>query len=234
MLTRLNSAQRMRFMARLRLLKRIGADRKGVAAIEFAFVFPVFLILFFGVVEYSKFNMETRRAEMAVDFAADYLSRDGDGMLQTTERHVVEDIWMIMNPTGYLATQLSDGGWASGYSRAFASVRFKKKNGNCAKNCKFEPEVAWSFLFEDVVKNPIYIHCDLDVVSNSTALDGTNIREGAMGRTPVVIVDFTYPYKPLLEGWLLPSADFHVNAVKKTRNGAELGHASDSFVTRCN
>ena len=64
MLTRLNSAQRKRFMARLRLLKRIGADRKGVAAIEFAFVFPVFLILFFGVVEYSKFNMETRRAEI--------------------------------------------------------------------------------------------------------------------------------------------------------------------------
>ena len=83
----------------LTVLSHLARDRSGVAAVEFALIIPVFMTLFFGVVEYSKYTMETRRAQMAVDAAADYLSRDNDGTLQMAERHIVEDIWMIMNPT---------------------------------------------------------------------------------------------------------------------------------------
>lgn len=213
-------------------LKRFFKDIRGAAAVEFAFVIPIFITLFFGVVEYSKYSMESRRAEMAVDFAAEYLSRDGDGTLEVAERHVVEDIWMIMNPTSYLATELRDGLWANGYSRALASVRFEKQSG-CSENCAYEPKVVWSFLFQDVVQNPVSIQCELKVVPNADSLDGSNIRQGATGRAPVVIADFTYPYKPLLEGWLLPAIDLHVSAVKRTRNGAVLDHVSDWLVKRC-
>ncbi|MDZ7603788.1 MAG: TadE/TadG family type IV pilus assembly protein [Hoeflea sp.] len=213
-------------------LTRLAAHTGGAAALEFAFVIPIFIILFFGAVEFSKYTMESRRAEMAVDFAAEYLSRDGDGILQVAERHVVEDIWMIMNPTAYLATELRDGQWANGYSRALASVRFEKKSG-CSTNCTYEPKVVWSFLYQDVVEKPVSVKCALKVVPNTAALDGSNIRQGVTGRAPVIIADFTYPYKPLLEGWLLPATELHVNAVKRTRNGAVLDHVPDWAVTRC-
>lgn len=212
--------------------KRFASDTGGVAALEFALVIPIFIILFFGAVEFSKYTMESRRAAMAVDFAAEYLSRDGDGMLQNSERHVVEDIWMIMNPTSYLATELRDGQWANGYSRAFASVRFEKTSG-CINNCAYEPKVLWSFLDPDVVENPVSVQCELEVVANTTRLDGSNIREGSTGRAPVIIADFTYPYKPLLEGWLLPATELHVHAVKRTRNGAALDHVPNNLVKRC-
>lgn len=227
-------AGQRRILARLGVAeaKRFARDTAGVAAIEFAFVIPIFIILFFGAVEYSKYTMESRRAEMAVDFAAEYLSRDGDGMLEVAERHIVEDIWMIMNPTSYLATELRGGQWANGYSRALASVRFEKTSG-CSKDCAYVPKVVWSFLFQDVIEKPVSVQCELTVVANTASLDGTNIREGVTGRAPVIIADFTYPYKPLLEGWLLPATELHVNAVKRTRNGVALDHVSDSFVKRC-
>jgi hypothetical protein len=217
----------------LSFLTRFHQDRSGVAAIEFALIIPVFFVLFFGVVEYSKYNMETRRAQMAADAAADYLSRDDDGLLELDERHMVEDIWMIMNPTSYLATQLKDGQWADGYARSLASVRFNKQTG-CGTDCGYDPEVVWSFLFNQTVTNPVSTACELNVVPNSSTLDGSNIREGSTGRAAVVVADFTYPYKPLLEGWLLPATELHVNATKRTRNGVELEHVADTFTTRCN
>lgn len=207
-------------------------DQQGVAAIEFALVFPVFIILLFGAIELANYNMQTRRAAMAVSFAAEYISRDGDGLMEVSERHVVEDIWMIMNPTADLATKVKDGLWANGYSRALSSVRFEKQSG-CVTNCAYVPKVVWSFLYQDNTETAVSTKCNVDVVANTTKLDGTTIREGATGRTPIVIADFTYPYKPLLEGWLIPRVELHVSAVRRTRNGKVLEHVSDSYVTRC-
>lgn len=216
----------------LGVLHRLIRDVRGVAAIEFALVLPLFITLFFGVVELCNYNLQSRRASMAVNFAAEFLSRDGNNELAVAERHVVEDIWMITNPTAYLATELRDGNWANGYARALASVRFDKTSG-CKKDCAYEPETVWSFLYRDVVDQPVSVSCLLDVSQNSDELSGSAIRQGATGRTPVVIADFTYPYKPMLEGWLLPSAELHVRAIRRTRSGVLLEHAPDDFVTRC-
>ena len=128
---------------------------------------------------------------------------------------------------------LHGGLWANGYSRALASVRFNKETG-CGTDCGYEPEVLWSFLVNDTVANPVSTACELAVVPNTTALDGSSIRKGWTGRSAVVIADFTYPYKPLLEGWILPARELHVNAVKRTRNGVALEHVADTNVTRCN
>ncbi|SIQ87555.1 TadE-like protein [Rhizobium sp. RU33A] len=216
----------------LKPLLKLWSDNKGVAAIEFAIIFPLFLVLLFGTIELVNYNMQSRRAAMAANFAAEYISRDGDGVMQVSERHIVEDIWMIMNPTAQAATQVKPGNWANGYSRALSSVRFEKKPG-CSSDCPYEPKVVWSFLYQDNVKSPVYMQCDVAVVSNETKLNGGVIRQGATGRVPIVIADFTYPYRPLLEGWLLPSVELHVSASRRTRSGTVLEHASDDFVTRC-
>ncbi len=211
---------------------RLLRDRRGVAAIEFALVLPIFITLFFGVVELCNYNLQSRRASMAVNFAAEYLSRDGNNELAVGERHVVEDIWMITNPTAYLATQARDGNWANGYARALASVRFVPKPG-CKTNCEYAPQPVWTFLYGDVVKEPVSVACKLDIAANSADISGSTIRTGATGRSPVVIADFTYPYKPMLEGWLLPSVELHVRAIRRTRSGMLLEHVPDDFVTRC-
>lgn len=211
----------------------IGADQKGVAAIEFALVVPILLVIFGGVVELSSFTMQSRRASQAATLAAEFLSRDGDSVLRVTERHIVEDIWMIVNPTAHLATTPRNEIWANGYSRAMASVSFAEDPTCQTEECPLLPDVLWSFLYQDVIAEPVYTHCDVDIVENIEPLDGRSIRRGVVGRAPVVVVDFTYPYIPLLQGWLFSTLELHVNAVRKTRNGTVLEHDPDSLVQRC-
>lgn len=215
------------------LIARFITDRSGVGATEFALIVPILLVVFAGLVEVSSFAMQSRRAYQAANLAAEFLSRDGDNVLRIAERHIVEDIWMIVNPTAHLATTPRDGQWANGYSRAMASVGFVEEPTCHAAPCPLLPEVDWRFLYQDVISAPIYIHCDLEIVENSDPLDGNSIREGVVGRAPVVIVDFTYPYIPLLQGWFFPTSELHVNAVRKTRNGVLLTHEPDNLVQQC-
>lgn len=217
----------------MQLIKRFFGEQRAVAAIEFALLVPMLIVVMAAVVELSNFAMQNRRANLAATLAADFLSRDGDGILTEAERHIVEDIWMIVNPTAHLATVPRDGLWANGYSRALSSVTFAKAPSCKLTNCPLLPTVKWTFLFQDIITHPIYAHCKLDVVANNVALTGLNIRQGVVGRAPIVQADFTYPYIPLFQGWLFPTLELHVNAVRKTRNGVALDHAVDQFVTRC-
>lgn len=217
----------------MHLIKRLLGEERAVAAIEFALTVPILIIVMAGVVEVSNFAMQSRRAHQAATLAADFLSRDGDNILTVAERHIVEDIWMIVNPTAHLAREPRDGQWANGYSRALASVTFAPDSSCRLANCPLLPSVKWSFLYQDIINQPVYLHCRLNVVTNATPLDGTNLRAGVVGRAPIVVADFTYPYIPLFQGWLFQPLELHVNAVRKTRNGVALDHETDSFVTRC-
>jgi Flp pilus assembly pilin Flp len=215
------------------MLRRFAKDARGVAAIEFAVLVPLLLLVFLAVVELSNFIMQNRRAHQAATLAAEFLSRDGDNLLRVSERHVVEDIWMIVNPTAHLATVPRAGQWANGYSRALSSIAFEDEEDCEAEDCPIVPKVEWSFVFQDIISNPVYVRCDVDVVANGAGIDGEKIQEGFVGRAPVVVADFTYPYIPIFQGWLFPTLELHARAARKTRNGVMLDHESDEFVTRC-
>ncbi|MEO0327973.1 MAG: TadE/TadG family type IV pilus assembly protein [Pseudomonadota bacterium] len=218
----------------LNLIKSFRSKEDGIAAIEFALIFPVLLVICLGVIEFSNYTMIERRASLATDFAADYLSRDDDGTLELPERWIVEDIWMMVNPTSFEATQARGGQWANGYSRAFASAKFDPVDSNClGVGCEFDPQVQWSFLFQDIIANPVRVQCEVEIVGNSVPLDGTKIPEGMTGRAPIVIVDFVYPYKPLLGERFFPEQEKHVTAIRKSRDGITLQHVTDSFVEQC-
>jgi hypothetical protein len=214
-------------------LKTIRRRSDGAAAIEFALVFPVLIALLFAEAEFCNYLLQQRRAHQAVTLAAEYLSRDADSMMTTGERHVAEDIWMIVNPTSYLAVEARNGQWANSYSRAFASVKFERTGACNGVNCQFTPKTLWSFHYQDIVADPIYLHCEIKVVANGAPLDGHGIPEGVVGRNAVAVVDFTYPYKPLLSGFGLGGREMHVNAIRATRSGLPLDHESDDWVTRC-
>ncbi|WP_196260768.1 TadE/TadG family type IV pilus assembly protein [Pelagibacterium limicola] len=209
------------------------ADDRGVAATEFALLVPILLTLLLGTIEISNFTLQNRRAHQAAVLAAEFMSRDGDNVLAINERHIVEDIWMITNPTAHLAMVPRDGRWANGYSRALASVEFAPV-GNCqGLECPLFPRVNWTFLYQDIISRPVYTRCELELVPNSVPLDGKNIHDGLVGRAPVVVVHFTYPYIPLLQGWLFPTLELHASAVRKTRNSVLLRVEQDGFTRSC-
>ena len=216
----------------LRVRKSVLKDDQGLAAVEFALIFPICLVLFMGVVEICNFSLQSRRADMAVNLAAELISRDTDGLLQISERRTIEDVWMIVNPTAYHDVAGPDGEWANGYSREFASVKFISDK-NCSINCSYRPITIWTFLSKDALKNSVSIQCALTVVKNDSDANGSQLRVGTTGRSPIVIADFTYPYEPIFYGFLFHDIELRVSAVRRIRNGLPLDHAPDPLVKRC-
>jgi len=215
-------------------LKRFARATHGIAATEFALIVPLMLVLVIGVVEYSNYSMINRRASLAAEFAADYLSRDNDSLLYLPERWIVEDIWMMVNPTSHNSTVPRGGVWANGFSRSFSSAAFIPDDPACiGQGCSYSVDVQWSFLFRDSVKNPVQLQCDVNIVGNSVPLTGNQLPVGMAGRAPVVVVDFVYPYKPLINNYFVGDQEFHVNAIRKTRDGTVLQHVRDGFVKQC-
>lgn len=51
-------------------------DRQGLAAIEFAFIAPLMLLLYFGMVEFSTAYMANRRANHTASITADLIAQD--------------------------------------------------------------------------------------------------------------------------------------------------------------
>lgn len=213
-------------------MRRLWRDQGGVAATEFVLVVPMLLVVLLAVIELCNFTLQNRRAQQAVILAAEFMSRDGDNVLSVSERHVVEDIWMIVNPTAHAATVARGGQWANGYSRALSSVDFQAADDCNQDDCELFAEVQWSFLFADIIDNPVSMDCDAEI-SEDDNLNGLNIPVGFVGRAPIVVANFTYPYFPLIQGWLFPALEQHVSAVRKTRNGVALQHQTDGYVDQC-
>lgn len=60
----------------MRFVKRFNGDKRGVAAIEFAFVAVPMIITFFGVAEIANYILATRKVANVASVAADLISQD--------------------------------------------------------------------------------------------------------------------------------------------------------------
>jgi hypothetical protein len=215
----------------LRKLHDLRKRKDGAAAIEFALVFPLLLLLFYAEVEFCNYLMVVRRAAQAANFAGEFLSRDNDDVLDSSEQDAAGDIWMVVNST--ISSTPSGRHWATGFNRSFASISFDKVTGCSTADCEFTPRAVWTSLEKDGAARPFTMTCKVNVVENSASRGESSIPRAVTGRGPIVVVDFTYRYLPLISGLLLQAVDLHESAIRKTRSGAPLNHTSDERVTRC-
>lgn len=216
---------RIFFTANLQTLRKA---QDGVAAIEFALVFPIILTIFYGVAEILNYNLQQRRGKMAIDYGVEFMSRDDDNVMTGIERMNALDIWAIVNPTANAASDTSTNNRrARGYSRSFADVEFTPTPAGCSGSaCTYEPNVIWTFYWygRAETEKPVQIQCELDVVANDMTLDGRRIPEGVLGRSALVMGHYTFRYKPLLKHRFMEAHDVSVHAIRKTRGATALQH----------
>lgn len=208
---------------------RFRRDDGGLATLEFALIFPLFITLLYAVAEFSNYTMHKRRAQMAIDFAVEYISRDANNDLTNVERMNALDIWNIVHPT---ANGNYDGDetkrQTSGFSRAFAGIEFIPTPAGCAAaDCVFEPDVDWAFAWNggSGTESPAKIHCTLNVVDNNATLDGKNIPRGVAGRSSAIMGIYVVRYKPLLDNKFIKDQDFKVSAIRQARGSKVPDHS---------
>jgi Flp pilus assembly protein TadG len=67
------------------LARRLRRDRRGVAAVEFAMIFPIMAMLFIGAVEFSQALTVDRRVTQAASSVADLIARSPDSGMTAAE-----------------------------------------------------------------------------------------------------------------------------------------------------
>ncbi len=168
---------------------------------------PLLLTLLLGTIEFANYSLQSRRAHQAAVLAAVFLSRDGNMCCRSPERNIVEDIWMITNPTAHLARVPRDGQWANGLQPGLASVEFAADPLCTLPNCPLLPKPRWTFLYGDIITKPIYNALHRSTSGPTARCSTAQISMPALvGRAPVVIADLTYPYLPLVQGWFFSAA----------------------------
>lgn len=220
------------------LAARFKRANDGIATLEFALIFPLFITLLYAVAEFSNYTMHKRRAQMAIDFAVEYISRDADNSLTAVERMNALDMWNIIHPT-------ADGSYNgnenrrqnSGFSRSFAGIEFVPTPVGCAPaDCVFEPDVEWTFYWgprSSGPSSPVRIGCDLEVVDNNAKLNGANIPRGIPGRSAAIMGIYVVRYKPLLDNRFIKEQDFKVSAIRQARGSKVPEHPRNQNGKQC-
>jgi Flp pilus assembly pilin Flp len=76
--------------------RRIWRNRTGVAAVEFALIAPLMVLLLFGVVEVSELLNTNRRVENTAASIADVVARD-----TIVDDDDIDDLWAAIDPLMY-------------------------------------------------------------------------------------------------------------------------------------
>ncbi len=170
-----------------------GASERGVAAIEFAFILPVLLVLLLGTFEISKYIQTNNQVVRTVSMIGQMASQ----LPASAQAGDVQRIWsaapLIAPEALRTAERLGRGGWSDALSVTITSIAFTKRDSACQTACEYEGNVAWS-----VGQSPVA--CGKIPSGAAVAPTSETIPSELYGSGSVLFVRATLPYAPYLAG----------------------------------
>lgn len=204
----------------------IRRDHQGVAALEFALVLPLLIVLVFGVYELSEpmiLYQEVYSAAHSIPSSASSLAVQADASTSLTYAQVQFEASAIFAEIPALRAGLQNGA----KSVTISSVVFEPTNSTCetaaTKLCFYKPNVVWSVAYtggdSGMTFEPKLRHCGI--------LQQTNPGQGTVGDLtslptlkvtwpdpalappdPILVVDVHLRYQPLLLRFTRTPIDF--------------------------
>jgi Flp pilus assembly protein TadG len=156
-----------------RVLRQFGEDTRGVAAVEFALILPLLVLLYFGTVEASALYTVDRRVATVSSTMADLVSRENGCITNATLQSYFNAATGIMRP--YSTTGL----------KQIVSLLSVNEDGDVS--------VEWSQAYGDDAQPRAT--GDTDTLANSTR--DPNINALARIKGWLVSAEISYPYTPL-------------------------------------
>lgn len=172
-------------------------DRRGVAAVEFAFVFPVALMLMLGVFEFANVITAGRRLEVVAGSIGQMLTQTSTGSVIWADVQFAMDSTMVLFPTVLSDSHAKGVAWGQDISVTASSIVFSKQNPSCTSNCVYNANVAWS---AGSAKRPCDVNGQPQItpVADASAPSPTTLPTDAYGPVSLVVVDVLYNYRPIL------------------------------------
>jgi len=111
-------------------LRRFWRAEQGMAAIEMAFIFPVMLLLYFGLVDITNLMSANRRVTLAASTLGDLVTQSSETIKKADLTGIYEAVEPIMDPFPSQNVKIQIFGYKKSGSSAVLSWS-NSKNGSC-------------------------------------------------------------------------------------------------------
>ena len=111
-------------------LRRFARAEQGVAAIEMAFIFPVMLLLYFGLVDITNLMSANRRVTLAASTLGDLVTQSAETIKKADLTGMYAAVAPIMDPFPAANVKIEIFGYKKSGSSAVLSWS-NSKNGSC-------------------------------------------------------------------------------------------------------
>jgi len=179
-----------------RLRKRFGCflpAEGGAAAIEFAIILPILLVMLLGTFEISQYVHTNNQVVQTVSMVGQMASQ----LPATAKLSDVQRIWsaapLIAPESKRVAQRMGRSSWSDALTVTISNIAFQKRDASCQSNCQYDASVAWS-----VGQSPLA--CGKVAPGQKLAPTNAVVPNDFFGSGSVLLVQASLPYVPQLDG----------------------------------
>jgi len=186
-------------------LKGYASGDDGVAAVEFAFIAPILLLLLLAGFDVGRFVLATQRVERVAGSVAQMLaetpaSSPGSQVGYVSSNDLLFD-WnsaMFTFPDVLAAANAQNTNWWNMLNVQMSSINFVATPAGCTTNCNYTAKVLWSLGARSCGSS-------IQPVTDSTYYSPTTLPADIFGPRSMIVVDVTYAWTPSVGAAYLPS-----------------------------
>jgi Flp pilus assembly pilin Flp len=179
-------------MSRLHV-RRFARAETGVAALEFALVLPLLVLLFMGSIEIARFYLISKRVSNVAASISQMLSTSPKTQSVLSLNYLANSIYTV--PTLEPDTMAKGGRIWGAHNVSIASIEFVPVNPSCqTSTCDFDARVKYTYSIDP---EKIRKCGKATKVADGVALNHTTLPASLYGPGSVIAVDISYSYTPL-------------------------------------
>lgn len=210
------------------LAHRFRRDRRAVGAVEFAFTFPLVLMMLYGTTEYVRFTLWARHISQLADTLAEATSTKTTSM-NDGEVHFLWDSALAMIPDAQAYSQLQNSAWWNMIRVGISSATIKKAVPSCKSNCAVQATIDWS-AGEARMTRP----CGkLTPVADNTTSEPQTIPKSLLALSSVIIADVEADYQPMIGSDWIPKITLRRSAFYMPRTQPSISYVPHDAGYNC-
>jgi Flp pilus assembly protein TadG len=177
-----------------REIARVRKEKDGVAAVEFALLLPLMLVLYIGTAELTTGLMANRKMTLVARAVSDLIAQENadTGIDSTSLQNIFNSAGAIMSPFSTSSLKITA-----------SSIRFVPKSGAPANNPQYKAMTVWTVGNNaSATKRPCGDSA-LTQVPNTTKPTFSTMPAGLYSSGTIIVADVRYTYTPNFGGSLL-------------------------------
>ena len=222
------------------------ADNRAVSALEFAFAFPVLLILMLMGMQVVLYINATRRVEMVATSISEMISQAAPPDQSTTtakvkvaDLHFAYDAAMVLFPYLMKDSARQNMSWWQDITINFASIQFTNISSSCGTNpdqsACYTATVGWTST-GTVGSN--YRPCVIPQVpvDNTATPTRYTLPRSLYGPGSIIVIDVAFTFTPTFAARLLPALTIRRSVFVQPRYATYIDFDTtnnDGMATRC-